>query len=77
MSHTNAAATITKMILVFNMWVSLSVPGWRLYLRITRNQQLFFSELFYLFAVLDLIDKNLGRFKAGNVVFFDNDGGVA
>ncbi len=37
----------------------------------------FFSKLFYLIAVLDLIDKDLGRLKAGNIVLVDNNGCVA
>jgi hypothetical protein len=37
---------------------------------------LFFSKLFYFFAVLDLVDKNLGGFEAWNKVFVYNQGSV-
>ena len=38
---------------------------------------LFFCKLLYLVAVLDLVDKYLRRLEARNVVFFNDDGGVA
>ena len=37
---------------------------------------LFFRQLFYLIAVLDLIDEDLGRLEAGDIVLIDHDGGV-
>jgi hypothetical protein len=38
---------------------------------------LFLSKLFYFFAVLDLVDKNLSGLKAWNKVLIDNQGSIA
>ena len=38
---------------------------------------LFFSELFYFIAVLDLVNEDLGWLKAGNEMLVYDDGGVA
>jgi hypothetical protein len=38
---------------------------------------LFFSELFYFVAVLDLVDEDLGRLEAGNEMLVYDDGRVA
>ena len=37
---------------------------------------LLFRKLLYLIAVLDLIDEDLGRLEAGDIVLIDHDGGV-
>jgi hypothetical protein len=34
------------------------------------------GELLHLIAVLDLVDKDLGRFEAGDVMLIDDDGGI-
>jgi hypothetical protein len=51
------------------------------YLSINNQQlstvKLFFSQLLYFIAVLDLVNENLGGFKAGNVMLIDHDGGIA
>ena len=36
------------------------------------HRKLFFSQLLYFFAVLDLVDKDLGRFKTGYKVFVND-----
>ena len=38
---------------------------------------LLFGELLYLIAVLDLINEDLGRLEAGDIMLIDHDGGVA
>lgn len=38
---------------------------------------LFFCKLLYLVAILDLVDKNLSRLKAGDVMLVNHDGCVA
>ena len=46
--------------------------------RITHCEPLtLLRELLHLVAVLDLIDKDLRRLEAGNVMLVDNDGSVA
>ena len=46
-------------------------------LRIGGDSNLFFSKLFYFFAVLDFVDKNLGRLKAWNKVLVNNQGSIS
>ena len=41
------------------------------------DDQLLFGKLFYLVAVLDLVDENLGGLEAGDIVLIDHDCGVA
>lgn len=41
------------------------------------NHQLFFSQLLYLVAILNLIDEYLGRLKAWDIMFVNNNSGVA
>ena len=38
---------------------------------------LFFGQLLYFFAVLDLVYKDLGRLKTGDKMFFNHQSGVA
>lgn len=38
---------------------------------------LFPCQLFYFFAILDFVHENFGRLKAGNVMFVNNDSGIA
>ena len=41
------------------------------------DDPLLFGKLLYLIAILDLIDEDLGRFEAGDIVLIDDDGGIA
>lgn len=39
-------------------------------------RELLFGKLLYLFAVLDLVDKDLGRFEAGDKMLVNDQGGI-
>jgi hypothetical protein len=41
------------------------------------DNRLLFGKLLYLVAVLDLVDEDLGRLDAGDVMLIDHDGSVA
>ena len=40
-------------------------------------KRLFISSLLYFIAILDLINKNLGRLKARNIMLFNNQCGIS
>lgn len=45
--------------------------------RFANEGRLLFGKLLYFIAILDLIDKDLGRLEAGDIMLIDHDGRVA